>query len=264
MNCLAHETQVRIVAALVEGNSVRSIERMTGVHRDTICRLLVTVGENCARLIDERMRKLNCQDLQADEIWTFVGKKQKKLTTREISDGERGDQYVFVAMDRETKLVPAFIIGKRDIKTAKLFLAQIRRCLAVHRPQLSTDGYEGYTDAVEEAFAHEIDYAQVVKHHSQSTPSIVRRIITGKPAEDRICTSHIERQNLTMRMCMRRFTRLTNGFSKRLRNLKAAVALHFAHYNFCRIHQTLRCTPAMAAGIEDSAWSVEELLQFAS
>jgi IS1 family transposase len=268
-NHLSKEKRLAVVGALVEGNSIRSTERMTGVHRDTICRLLVKIGEACRGFLSTKMQGLSCQHLQADEIWTFVAKKQKALLEAEALQGEKGDQYVFVAMDRETKLVPVFRVGKRDGNTTHAFLTDLRDCLDDCRPQLSTDGWESYHDAVESVFGPGIDYAQVVKEYAtndsgyRKVSACIKRPIAGRPRDKEICTSHIERQNLTMRMCIRRLTRRVNAFSKKLRNLKAAVALYFAHYNFCRIHTTLRCTPAMEAGLTDHVWDLNELLALA-
>ena len=269
MNVLSVEEKVNVLAAMVEGNSIRSVERMTGVHRDTIMRLVVRVGWNCEKLLDERMRGLRCRQVQADEIWTYVGKKEKRVGYGD-DPTEVGDQYVFVAMDSETKLIPCFRVGKRDSITTWYFIQDLQERLA-GRVQLTTDGFRPYKDAVEDSFGMEVDYAMLVKVYSNSGQADtryspgemvdVRTIpITGTPNPRFISTSHIERQNLTIRMQLRRFTRLTNAFSKKLVNLKAACALHFAHYNFCRVHSTLRVTPAMAAGVSEHVWELEELL----
>ena len=271
-NHLSIEKKRMIIAALVEGNSIRSIERMVGTHRDTIMRLLVRVGEHCQEIMDEKMVDVECADIQADEIWTYVGKKQRRLTDDERANRrDLGDQYVFVALDRKTKLVPVFRIGKRNGYTARAFIADLEDRLRNVHPQISTDGFEAYVDAIELAFGDDVDYGQVIKVYASeyagrgrySPPSVsetIKKTVQGNPDEDKICTSHVERQNLTMRMQMRRFTRLTNAFSKKLENLKAALALHFAHYNFCRVHQTLRVTPAMEAGITDRLWGLGDLL----
>lgn len=272
MNKLKREKQLAVISALVEGNSIRSVERMTGVHGDTIMRLLGRVGERCLALLDTHMRAFHSQHLQVDEIWTFVQKKEARLTDQERQGREIGDQYVFVALDAETKLVPSFAVGKRDGETALSFLTELRRRLNGNgRIQLTTDGLNAYLGAVEEAFGADVDYAQLVKLYGAvnpgpgrySPPRVTETIstpITGNPDPRHISTSYVERHNLTIRMQIRRFTRLTNAFSKRLANLKAALALYFAHYNFVRIHQTLRVTPAMAAGIADKVWRLEELL----
>ena len=276
MNILAPERKVAAIGALVEGNSIRSIERMTGIHRDTIMRLTLSVGEGCARLLDEKIRRVPSQRVQVDEIWTFVFKKQARLNGNGDNHAEMGDQYVFVGMDADTKLVISHLVGKRDAATAFYFIRDLKDRL-VNRVQLTTDGFKPYLNAVEDAFGADVDYAQLVKLYGQPKESSGSRdwyspvrvmaaipmAITGEPKPRWISTSYIERQNLTIRMQLRRFTRLTNGFSKKLENLKAAIALHFAHYNFVRIHQSLRVTPAMAAQLTDHLWSLEELLQAA-
>jgi IS1 family transposase len=230
MNALSTDKKLSVIASLVEGNSIRSTERMTGVHRDTICRLVVEVGDRCNDLMDGSMRNLRCGFVQCDEICTYVGKKQRQV--RDADSPEMGDQWVFVAMDAETKLVPVFTVGKRTEETTWYFIKLYG------------------------------DYGQ--HGHERYSPSpiveTISKVRTGDPDPARICTSHIERQNLTMRMQMRRFTRLTNAFSKKLTNLKAACALHFAHYNFCRVHSSLRVTPAMAAGISSHVWEIGELI----
>jgi len=243
---------------------------MTGVHRDTICRLLVETGENCAILLDSYMRDVRIKYAQVDEIWCYVGKKDKHVR---VDDPEEfGNQWVFVAMDEETKLVPSYLVGKRTRETTYAFLSDLQNRLVDARFQLTTDGFVFYQRGVEDVFAGQADFAQLVKlfgdygQHDEGRYSpprimeVISKIRDGRPDLDHICTSHVERQNLTMRMQMRRFTRLTNAFSKKLANLKAAVALHFAHYNFCRIHSSLRVTPAMAAGISSEIWPLDRLL----
>src|SRR5215469_7905564 len=264
---LARCTQ--IINCLVEGNSIRSTERMTGTHRDTISRLLVEVGGGCAKLMDEQMRELPCRRIEVDEIWAYVGKKQRHMTA--LDDPRRlGDQYTFVALDPETKLVPAYRVGKRDLLTATAFITDLSERLA-NRVQLSSDALAAYVEATERAFGADVDYGQVVKFYEAepvgrgrySPPHVVgaeRTVIAGNPDQAHISTSMIERQNLTMRMSMRRFTRLTNAFSKKIENLRAAVAVHFAHYNFVRIHRSLRITPAMAAGVTNRVWAIEEIV----
>jgi len=269
MNRLNLDRRTQIVSALVEGNSICSTERMTGVHRDTIMRLLVEVGTGCAELMDEKMRELPCRRVQVDEIWSYVGKKQRQVKP-EDDKARVGDQWTFVAIDAETKLVPAYRVGKRTWTDASIFMKDLSMRLA-NRVQLSTDGLAAYADAVERAFGADVDYGQEVKFYEAdaispgrySPPRVVnleRNAIAGNPDAAHISTSIIERQNLTMRMSMRRFTRLTNGFSKKIENMKAAVGLHFAHYNFIRMHKTLKCTPAMAAGVEKSLWNLTELV----
>ncbi len=268
MNVLKRDKQVAVVSMLCEGCSIRSVERITGVHRDTIMRLLVRVGEHCARILDEKLRGVHSTSIQADEIWAFVGKKQKQLRPGDPADF--GDQFVFLAMDADSKVVLSHTVGKRNTATA----IQLMRDLSsrvVGRVQLSTDGFNGYRIAVPHAFNGRADYMQVVKHyaaptdgkHRYSPPTVVsitRLWVQGFPRQDRISTSYVERQNLTIRMQLRRLTRLTNAFSKKLANLKAALNLHFAWYNFVRIHKTLRMTPAMAAGVVDTLWSIEDLI----
>jgi IS1 family transposase len=272
VNRLQLDKQIAILSTLVEGNSIRSTERMTNTHRDTIMRLLQRVGDGCQRLLDHHLRGIQSRHLQVDEIWTFVGKKQAMLTEEERDNPALGDQYVFVAIDAETKLIPTFLVGKRDGQTALQFLIALQKQLAQDgRIQLTTDGLLAYRQAVELTFGAEIDYAQAVKLYATvdagpgrySPPrvsEVVKTVMMGDPDPHHISTSYVERQNLTMRMAMRRFTRLTNAFSKKLAHLKAALALHFAHYNFMRVHRTLRVTPVMEAGLANHVWSWEQLL----
>ena len=269
MNRIPLARRTQIINCLVEGNSIRSTERMTNTHRDTIMRLMVEVGDSCANLMNEEMRDLSCQRLQVDEIWSFVRKKQAQLKPGD--DRSRlGDQWTFVALDPDTKLVPTHLIGKRTRKNAVVFMDDLSERLA-NRVQISSDALTSHVDAVERAFGADVDYGQVVKFYDAepigpgryAPPRVVSQkkvVVAGSPDRRHISTSLVERQNLTMRMSMRRFTRLTNAFSKKLENLEAAVALHFAHYNFVRLHKTLRCTPAMAAGVSDRLWSLEELV----
>jgi len=273
MNRLNFDRRVQAIHCLVEGNSIRSTERLVGAHRDTIMRLMVDVGEGCERLMKARLRGLECERIQVDEIWTFVGKKQKLLA--EGDDHSRlGDQWTFVALDADTKLVPAFRVGKRDLPTATAFLTELSERLA-RRIQLSSDGLETYVEATETAFGADVDYGQLIKMYEPtpagsgrySPPQVVEArkiVVKGGPDQGQISTSYVERQNLTMRMSMRRFTRLTNAFSKKVENLKAAVALHFAHYNFVRVHSTLRMTPAMAAGVTPNLWTLGDLMEEAA
>jgi transposase-like protein/IS1 family transposase len=256
---------------LLEGNSIRSAERISGVHRDTIMRLLILAGERCAVLLDSRMRNVRAQRIQADEIWCYVAKKDKHV--RIDDPDEYGNQWVFVAMDPQTKLVPSFVIGKRTRETTYAFLLDLKARLVDARFQLTTDGFVFYERAVEDTFGGTVDFAQLIKlfgdigqhGNERYSPSPITEVISkirdGRPDPAHICTSHVERQNLTMRMMMRRFTRLTNAFSKKLENLKAACALYFAYYNFCRTHKTLRVTPAMEAGLTDHVWDLDELFE---
>jgi IS1 family transposase len=268
-NHLPVAKRLAVLGALVEGCSVRSTERLTGVHRDTICRLLVRVGEGCAELLNERMVDLGCERLELDELWSFVGKKQRHV--RNTDDANRvGDQWVYVAIDATSKLIPSFLVGKRDAQNTNAFVSDVAARMR-NRVQLSTDGLRLYVDAVTAAFGEDIDYAQVVKTYEAdavgpgrySPPKVLsteKTPIVGAPIAEYVSTSYVERSNLSMRMGMRRFTRLTNAFSKKLENHCAAVALYIAHYNFVRRHTTLRTTPAMAAGIESRMWGLDELL----
>lgn len=271
---LSPEKQTAVVHALAEGNSIRAIERQTGIHRDTIMRLGVKIGKGCAVVMDATMRHLDCRVLQLDEIWGFIGMKQKRTTPEDRGAG-MGDAWTFVAIDAESRMVPTFLVGLRDGYYANMFVEDLASRLN-ERPQLSTDGLAAYVDAIERGFGAEVDYGQVVKIYGAAdindqrrySPAqlveVKKRVIAGAPDEKLISTSYIERQNLTMRMHMRRLTRLTNGFSKKLENFKAAVALHFGYYNFVRIHRSLRMTPAMAGGVTNHIWTVPELMEAAS
>jgi IS1 family transposase len=243
---------------------------MTSVHRDTIRRLGVCVGEDCERFHRARVRNVIPSTLQLDEIWTYVARKQGHLTEGEPEDW--GDQYTFVAIDAATKLVISFLTGKRTGETTDLFFADLRERV-LGRPQIVSDGFTPYIEGIERAFGVRVDYCQVIKKFSDDSldeaqrryspghfVGVVKRRITGTPDLDAAHTCYVERQNLTIRMGMRRFTRLTNAFSKKATNLCSAVALHFAHYNWCRVHETLRVTPAMASGPTDHVWSVDQLL----
>jgi len=270
MNTLPFEKKVLVLNSLVEGNSIRSTVRMTGVNKKTIMRLLVEAGEQAREILDGQLVNLHTRRVQVDEIWTYVGKKQKQLKD---GDGpELGDQYVFVAMDAETKLVCAFAVGKRNHKMAHSFMKELQYRITT-RFQLTTDSLSPYFNAVDTVFGEDVDYAQIHKEYAEepeaerrySPASIIRitiRPLIGEPKRAYISTSYIERQNLTMRMQMRRFTRLTNAFSKKLHNLECAVALHFFHYNLMRIHQTLRVTPAMEANVTRRIWTWSDLLNY--
>lgn len=250
---------------LRKGCSVRSTERLTGVHRDTICRLLATVGNGCASVLNEKMVDLDCQRLEMDELWSFVGKKQRAVNKTD-DEIRVGDQWTYVAIDADTKLIPSFLVGKRTAENTNAFVADVAARLR-NRVQISTDGLRMYIDAIAASFGqHGVD-AQIVKsyeaepigagRYSPPKVSSTEKIpVFGQPVAEAVSTSFVERQNLTMR----RFTRLTNGFSKKLENHVAAVSLHVAHYNLVRSHRTLRTTPAMAAGVESTAWSMGDLL----
>lgn len=269
MNILPTEKQVQIVNALVEGCSIRATARMVGVEHKTVMRVLLRTGDKCAWLLNEKMRRVPSRLLQVDEIWTFVAKKEKRLNGHD-NHAEMGDQYVFVALDAESKLIPSFYVGKRTATTAHYFMADLKSRLA-HRVQLTTDGFKPYLMAVEDNFGADIDYAMLIKIFSGNeaererySPSdivdVVPTPVSGNPQLRHISTSFVERQNLTIRMQLRRFTRLTNAFSKKLSYLKAALSLHFAWYNFVRVHQSLRVTPAMQAGISNNVFDFSELI----
>lgn len=269
-NILSTDKKIAVIGALAEGSSIRSIERMTGVHRDTIMRLGVKVGQGCTALMDTKMRDLSCNRLEMDEIWGFVGKKDRNVR---MGDGmEVGSVWTFCAIDAETKLVPAFMVGERNAATANAFVADVASRMA-NRVQISTDGLRAYVEAVEKAFGADVDYAQIVKIYGHeetsnnrrySAPEFVsseKKVIAGSPDVSKISTSYIERLNATTRLHMRRLTRLTLAFSKKRENFEAAVGLHFAYYNFVKRHNTLRCTPAMAAGVSNQFWSVGDLME---
>jgi IS1 family transposase len=270
MNTLPLEKKILVLNSLIEGNSIRSTVRLTGVNKKTVMRLLVEAGEQAREILDTQMVGIQSNYVQVDEIWTYVGKKQKQLKPEEKQSIELGDQYVYVAMDAETKLVPTFLIGKRTYQTTQSFIKDLQYRIS-SRFQLSTDSYSAYFNVVDEVFGTDIDYGQIHKEYAEenkgekrySPANIIRIKITpliGSPVRNKISTSYIERQNLTMRMQMRRFTRLTNAFSKKLRNLESAVALHFYHYNFMRIHSSLRVTPAMQANVTNRLWNWNDLL----
>ena len=270
MNKLTTDQRAKVVAALVEGNSLRAVNRMTGVNRTTIMKLLADLGAACSEYQDKAFVNLPCKRVQCDEIWSFVGAKEKNVTLEQKENGW-GDVWTWVAIDADTKLVPTWYIGTRDGGAAYHFIHDLAARLA-NRVQLTTDGHKAYLNAVEDAFGANIDYAMLVKIYGNSpeggevrySPAQCmgarKAVQTGKPEFKHISTSFVERQNLTMRMSMRRFTRLTNGFSKKVENHEHAVALHYMHYNFCRIHKSLRVTPAMEAGVSDHVWTIAELI----
>ncbi len=270
MNKLNPDKQKQVIALLVEGNSIRATVRMTQVAKNTIVKLLADVGRACAEYQDQVFRNLPCKRIQCDEIWSFCYAKEKNVPEDKKGKFGYGDVYTWTAICADTKLVPAWFVGRRDYQSAKFFIQDLAERLA-SRVQLTTDGHRAYLQAVEDAFGKDIDYAQLIKLYgneiesekryspAQCTGAIKERI-QGNPDMQHVSTSFVERQNLTMRMSMRRFTRLTNAFSKKVENLVHAVSLHFMYYNFCRIHQTLRVTPAMEAGVTDHVWEIEEIL----
>jgi IS1 family transposase len=268
-NVLKREKQEAAIRCLVNGASVRATERMTGVHRDTIIRLMKRVGAGCEVLLDSEMRNLSCHRLQLDELWTFVGKKQRHVKL-EDDPYQVGDFYTFVALDADTRLVPSYRIGKRNRATTNAFLRDLSARLAV-RPQISADAFKAYVEAIDRTFGRDVDFAQIVKFYEAepigpgrySPPKVVgveKAAVWGNPDPAHVSTSYVERQNLTMRTSIRRFTRLTLGFSKQVESLRAAVALYFAWYNFVQTHRTLRTTPAMAAGVTNRLWTIGDLV----
>jgi IS1 family transposase len=270
MTKLSSEERKQVVAALVEGNSLRAVSRMTGIHRTTIMKLLCGLGRACSEYQDKVFRNLPCKRIQCDEIWSFVYAKEKNCHFDQKAAGA-GDCWTWVALDPDSKLVPCWFIGRRHAGAAHHFIQDLRARLA-NRVQLTTDGHRPYLEAVQDTFGKEIDFVMLQKIYGKAeegpetrySPAVCmgarRAIISGSPDYNHISTSYVERQNLTMRMSMRRFTRLTNGLSKKIENLEHAVALHYMHYNFCRIHQTLRVTPAMEAGVSDHVWDLEEII----
>jgi hypothetical protein len=280
MYVLSHEKQVQVLHLLVEGNSLRAVQRLTGVHRDTAMRLMIRAGGRCRELLDTRMRNLNLKHLQCDETWTFCLKKQARLKPNEIGNDLIGDQYLFVALDEETKLIPSLLIRKRTAENAQMFMDDLAERINVPelldpspRPAISTDGFNAYPNAVDGAFGGAVNYGILIKDYSDTEqpgrygpPDMVaatRTVVTRNISKWDICTSHVERHNLSIRTFMRRFTRLALGFSKKLSNLAAATSLYMAHYNFCRAHGSLKGTPAMKARIAGHVWTLEELLDAA-
>lgn len=277
MNVLDCSEQVTVLHHLVEGNSLRSTTRLTGIHRTTIMKLMNEAGDCLRKFLDVRMRGLKLRHLQCDEIWTFVAKKQARLTESERDNISIGDQYLFVALDQLTKLVPAFTIGKRTRENTESFMLDLSLRIVTprmsepgFRPQVSTDGWAAYPGAVDLAFANTVRHGVLIKTFQESEqpgrygpPELTgeNRIPMSEGLNPTtICTSHVERHNLSIRTFMRRFTRLALGFSKKLKNLEAATNLYVAHYNYCRWHGTLDRTPAMAAGLTGHPWTLEELL----
>jgi len=270
MKQLGEKERTEVISALVEGNSIRATCRMTGVAKNTVVKLLVDLGKACATYQDATLRNLFCRRVQCDEVWAFVGAKGKNVPAEKRGQFGRGDVWTWVALDADSKLVVCWHLGKRDADDALTLMNNLASRLS-HRIQLTTDGWHSYIVAVEEAFGNQIDYAMLVKLYGKEPEAETRysppkcvgtslQIIEGIPDKKHISTSFVERQNLTMRMGMRRFTRLTNAFSKKLENLQHALALHFMHYNFARAHKTLKMTPAMAAGLADHPWSIGEIV----
>jgi IS1 family transposase len=269
MNRLSIEKQTQILGMLIEGMSLRATSRLADVSINTVTKLLVEVGSAAADYQDQTLRNLKCKRLQCDEIWAFVYAKEKNVPNNMKGHFGFGDVWTWTAIDADTKLVPSFLIGNRDARSARMFIDDLASRLA-NRVQLTTDGLKVYLEAVEGSFGADIDYAMLHKVYESTQEEAryspakcvgcERKTIMGQPDPDHISTSYVERQNLTMRMGMRRFTRLTNAFSKKVENHAYQVALHFMHYNFCRIHRSLRVTPAMEAGVSDHVWSLDEIV----
>jgi IS1 family transposase len=271
MNKSSRQKRTQIIAALVEGNSIRSTVRMTGAAKNTIVKLLAEVGSVCAEYQDKVLRNIKAKKVQCDEIWSFCYAKEKNVPEDKKGQFGYGDVWTWVAIDPDSKLVISWLVGLRDMAHAKVFINDLKDRLA-NRVQLTTDGLRAYLEAVDDTFGADVDYAMLVKLYGQdntetgrySPPKCIgsrRQSIVGKPKTEHISTSYIERQNLTMRMGIRRFTRLTNGFSNKVQNLEYAIALHFMYYNFCRIHHTLKVTPAMEAGVTNKLWDIEDIVK---
>lgn len=271
-NVLNIDKKIAVIGALAEGSSIRSIERITGVHRDTIMRLGVRVGQGCTAMMDKAMRNLPCNRLEMDEIWGFVGKKERNV--KKGDSNEVGSIWTWCAIDADTKLVPSFVCGDRSPATAHAFVKDVASRMA-NRVQISTDGLAAYAEAIEKSFGKDVDYGQIVKVYGAyafgerrySTSGVLsseKFVRIGRPDYSLISTSYVERLNATTRLHMRRLTRLTHAFSKKRENFEAAVGLHFAYYNFVRRHNTLRMTPAMAAGVSSQFWSVGDLVEAVS
>jgi IS1 family transposase len=269
MNRIDPETRARVVNCLLEGCSIRATVRLTGAAKNTVVKLLADLGCACAAYHNRNVRRLKVRRLQCDEIWSFVGAKAKNVSAAKKQEGW-GDVWTWIGIDADTKLVLGYLVGGRGAGWAKDFMEDCASRIT-NRVQITTDGHKGYLEAVENAFGADIDYAMLQKIYGAPSDEETRRyspakcigcdmkVVSGDPDPRHVSTSYIERQNLTMRMQMRRFTRLTNGHSKKVDNHRHMVALHYMHYNFCRMHQTLRCTPAMEAGLTDHVWTIEEL-----
>lgn len=273
MNRLSTEKRAAIIGCLVEGNSIRGTVRITGAAKNTITRLLVDLGAACAEYQDATLRGLPCNTIECDEIWAFCYAKQKNVPEQFRGTPGYGDVWTWTALCADTKLVPSWLVGERTIEDAITFAHDLRGRLAEPRVQITTDGLAAYREAIGDAFRENVDFAQLHKVYGvdprlrgaerRYSPAVCtgtrKTVISGDPDPGEISTSYVERQNLTMRMGMRRFTRLTNGFSKKVENLAHAVSLHYMHYNFARVHQTLRCTPAQAAGVTDRRWKLTDI-----
>ncbi|MGR3514315.1 MAG: IS1 family transposase [Paracoccaceae bacterium] len=274
MRKLDNKTRSLIIRLLVEGNSIRATSRIADVSKNTVTKLLIDAGKACAGYHDKHVRGIEAERIQCDEIWSFTYAKERNVEKAKAAPEQSGDTWTWTALDSDSKLIVTYMVGTRDSTSATIFMRDLQERLA-NRVQLTADGHKAYLNAVEDTFGDDVDFAQLVKQYGEPTgqkgherkysPSVCtgakKKTVTGSPDPEHISTSHVERQNLTMRMHMRRFTRLTNAFSKKIENHAYAVALHFMFYNFCRIHQTLKVTPAMAAGITDRLWDIEDLVQ---
>ena len=269
MNKLDATKPAHILNILVEGNSLRSASRIADVSYNTVCKLFAGAGKVCAEYQDRTLRDLPCKRLQLDEIWSFVYAKAKNVPAHMKGDPSIGDVWTWVAIDADTKLVPSWLVGDRSSETAFAFVSDLAARLS-NRVQITTDGHKPYLGAIEGAFGGDVDYAMLVKIYGEApvgqrrySPAVclaaVRQRVEGNPDMRHASTSYAERNNLTMRMSIRRFTRLTNAFSKKIENHALSVALHYMHYNFCRIHKSLRVTPAMAAGVTDRVWDMNDV-----
>ena len=270
MNILSRDQQIQIIACLTEGQSIRATERITGIHRDTIMRLGARVGRGCAELHDRMMVGIRAGRLELDEIWGYVGKKQKRVQRHEIA--HKGDQYTFIGMSASAKAIISYRIGKRDSENTDLFIQDLRE-RGIGAPEISTDGFLPYQNAIRDAFNGRAHHGVIVKTYSVTNlavkdaarryspaqvVAVARDVVSGVPAH--ISTSYVERQNLTLRLTQKRFARLTNGFSKKLDHHAAAVSLYVTHYNLCRVHEALRTTPGVVLGVADRVWTIRELL----
>jgi IS1 family transposase len=270
MNVLSRDQQILVISCLTEGQSIRATERLTGIHRDTIMRLGERIGRGCAELHDRMMVGVRVGRIELDEIWGYVGKKQKRVERHEI--GHKGDQYTFIGLGSASRAIISYRTGKRDSENTDLFTQDLRERV-LGEPEISTDGFLPYQNAIRDAFRGKAHHGVIVKTYSVTnlavkdaarrySPAEViaveREVVSGFPAK--ISTSYVERQNLTLRMTQKRFARLTNGFSKKLTNHAAAVSLYVAHYNLCRVHESLRTTPAVAIGVADHVWTIGDLI----